>query len=302
MSTGSSFCAEVRPSARERDACSALNTITAMFGQRSETAAAYDGFASFYDEFNAQNDYEVWLGQLLLPELDKHGLQNAIDNAGEQRVLDIGCGTGRAIPPLASRGWEVVGCDISPRMLEMAAQKYPWLAKDSLRVADVRGLPVYNKGKPTGPGIFQLILALNDVVNYLTEDGDLERAFVGMKRNLAPHGLICFDANTLALFAAAWTAGGTSEISERGGIWRGLTEQAEPGGRFAAELGGMGVETHTHRERHWPRERVEEALEAAGLRAIAVLGQQEAGGRLWLEDPPDETQHAKTIYVSGHGG
>lgn len=276
------------------------NTITAMLGQRSEAAAAYDCFAAVYDRFNAQNDYEIWLGQVLLPELEKNGLLVAIDGAGEQRALDIGCGTGRAIPPLVARGWQVDGCDVSPRMLEVAAAKYPWMSADSFRVADVRELPSYNQGETSTPGPFQLILALNDVVNYLTDDGDLERAFEGMKRNLAAHGLICFDANTLALFAGAWTAGGDGEISRRGGTWLGLTEHAEPGGQFAAALGGMGVETHIHRERHWPRERVEEALKAAGLRVIAVLGQQEDGKKIWLEEPPDEMHHAKTIYLGGH--
>jgi len=272
-----------------------------MLGQRSEAAAAYDSFAPVYDQFNAQNDYEVWLGQVLLPELEKHGLLEAVDKAGEQRVLDIGCGTGRAFPPLAARGWHVDGCDISPRMLGMAAAKFPEMNADSFRVADVRELPSYDRGEPSVLGPFQLILALNDVVNYLTQDGDLERAFEGMKRNLAPQGLICFDANTLALFAGAWTAGGAGEISQRGGTWRGLTEQPEPGGQFAAALGGMGVETHIHCERHWPRERVEGALEAAGLRAIAVLGQQEDGRKIWLEESPDEMHCAKTIYVGGHG-
>lgn len=40
---------------------------------------------------------------------------------GSGRVLDIGCGAGRNAVPLAARGWQVVGTDLSWPMLEAAA-------------------------------------------------------------------------------------------------------------------------------------------------------------------------------------
>jgi SAM-dependent methyltransferase len=51
--------------------------------------STYDAFAPIYNEFNHLNDYEMWLGEVLLPELEKHGLKRG-------RALDVGCGTGRA--------------------------------------------------------------------------------------------------------------------------------------------------------------------------------------------------------------
>ncbi|HEX8050012.1 MAG TPA: hypothetical protein VF504_00975, partial [Solirubrobacterales bacterium] len=42
----------------------------------SDAQTAYDRYAPVYDESNAQNDYEMWLGEVLLPELEKHGLRN----------------------------------------------------------------------------------------------------------------------------------------------------------------------------------------------------------------------------------
>lgn len=39
------------------------------------------------------------------------------------RVCDLGCGTGRLCRPLAERGVEVLGVDLSPEMLRLAAQQ-----------------------------------------------------------------------------------------------------------------------------------------------------------------------------------
>jgi SAM-dependent methyltransferase len=123
-----------------------------------ESAAdANDRFAPVYDDCNAQNDYEMWLGEVLLPELEKHGLKQGW-------ALDAGCGTGRAFDPLLRRGWRVVGCDVSSGMLGEAARKFG--PRVPLLHLDARELP------PIAPLVglandeaFTLILLLNDVVN-----------------------------------------------------------------------------------------------------------------------------------------
>lgn len=55
-----------------------------------------------------------------------------------QRVLDVGCGPGRHARALAERGIEVVGVDISPRFVELAAEGAPPGA--TFRVGDARQL------------------------------------------------------------------------------------------------------------------------------------------------------------------
>lgn len=54
------------------------------------------------------------------------------------RVLDVGCGPGRHARALAERGIEVVGVDISPRFIEVAADGAP--AGASFVVGDARHL------------------------------------------------------------------------------------------------------------------------------------------------------------------
>jgi SAM-dependent methyltransferase len=244
---------------------------------------AYHALAPIYDDFNASNDYEMWLGGALLPELERHGLKVG-------RVLDIGCGTGRAFEPMLSRGWEVFGCDLTPAMLEEARRKFG--DRVPLEVADARELP--------GFGEFELVLALNDVVNYLVGDGDLERALVGMRANLAPGGLALFDANTLGLFESSFASGDAEAMSVEEWRWIGQADRIEPGGVFDALVQGGGIEAHVHRERHYPEAEIRAAIGAAGLECLAVLGQREIDRRVVLAEPPDEFRDHKVIYIAGN--
>jgi SAM-dependent methyltransferase len=241
---------------------------------------AYEAFASIYDDFNHLNDYEMWLGALL-PELEKHGLRKG-------RLLDIGCGTGRAFEPMLRRGWEILGCDLTPGMLAEARRKLGDAVP--LEVADIRALPVF--------GEFELVWALNDVINYLTGDGDLERALAGMRANLAPGGLVLFDANTLSLFEASFASGDDEGMSVGEWRWVGQEEGVEPGAVFAARVSGGNIEPHVHRERHWTEEQVRAAMTSAGLEMLTALGQHEVDAKVLLEQPPDEQRHYKVIYIA----
>jgi SAM-dependent methyltransferase len=252
---------------------------------------AYDRYAPIYDEWNAENDYEMWLGEVLLPELEKYGLECP------GWALDVGCGTAPALEPLLARGWKVVGCDVSSRMLAEAERKVG--SRVRLLNLDARSLPSIG-AEPDGPEgeAFQLILLLNDVVNYLVEDGDLEKVFAGVRRNLSPRGLAMFDANTLLLFQADFASDVYEEMGGKDWVWRGLTEEVRPGAIYEAHLSAQGVESHVHRQRHWLPGQVTEALEASGLRALAVLGQREEEGKVLLSDSLDEQRDAKVIYVA----
>jgi SAM-dependent methyltransferase len=224
---------------------------------------AYEKLAPDYDAFTSENDYEMWLGGVLLPELEKHGLTKG-------RALDVGCGTGRAFDPLLDRGWAIVGCDLSPGMLEQARRKFGEAVP--LSVADAAALPAL--------GAFDLILCLNDTINYLTDDGELDRALAGMRANLGPGGLLLFDVNTLDTFRAEYSS------------------PAGPGSVFETVV-DAGIEPHLHRQRHFGDAEIRAALGRAGLTAIAVLGQAEVAGEVLLNPVPDEERDHKVVYIAG---
>lgn len=162
---------------------------------------AYQAFAAVYNDFNAANDYEMWLGQVLIPELRNRGLREG------GKALDVGCGTGRAFRPLLSRGWSVYGLDLSPAMLELAAQE--GAAAVPLKVADMRELPRL--------GGFDLVLSLNDSVNYLLGDHDLVNALAGMRANLAQAGLVIFDVNSRSTYESGYSE--VREVEHLGSKW-----------------------------------------------------------------------------------
>ncbi len=68
--------------------------------------------AGEYDAYFAENQLFEFDEQVLLRHFRKQGT-----------VFDFGCGTGRALVPLARRGFAGVGVDLSPHMLQIVAEK-----------------------------------------------------------------------------------------------------------------------------------------------------------------------------------
>lgn len=248
-------------------------------GSDRAARAEYEVLAPIYDVFNSENNYEMWLGRLL-PKLEPHGLTTG-------RLLDVGCGTGMAFEPMLRRGWKIVGCDLSPKMIGQARRKHG--EEVDLHVVDMCKLPVY--------GEFDLVMALNGVIQYLMEPADLEAAFAGMRANLAPGGLIVFDADTLQLFSALNTRG--REAFKGDGRWRwvGETDRVESDGTFIARISGEGIDSTELRARHHSDARIRAALRAVGLSPVAAIGHREDGREIFLETPPDEERDIKVIYV-----
>lgn len=258
-----------------------METATPPEGRWAEHA--YEAIAPVYDDFTAHHNYDLWLGELV-PQLRRHGLSG-------KRLLDVGCGTGKSFLPMLERGWEVVACDISPSMLELARAKTGDAVE--LSVADMRALPEL--------GEFDLVWALDDAVNYLLSAEELGQALSGMRRNLAPDGLLMFDVNTLFAYRTFFAEEETVVRDGRRLVWRGqASADAAPGSicesRFEVEAdGGEEIEPHVHRQRHFPEEEVLAALESAGLECLDVFGH---GHDAVLEQPLEDLTHTKAVYIA----
>ena len=252
--------------------------------QQMSAAQAYEAMAPFYDRFTAHHDYELWVGGLLRLAYG-HGLAGT-------RALDAGCGTGKSFLPLLTRGFKVTACDQSPAMLEAAAAKAG--GGVALTCADLRELGTL--------GEFDLITCLDDVANYLTEPDELTSALRGLARNLRPGGVLVFDANTVATYRSFFAE--TVVIEEPGVVmlWRGHADDGfEPSGWARASLdvfsesdGCWARTTSDHEQRHHSLDTVRCSIAEAGLRCLAVYGQDPAVN---FDAVLEELAHSKAIYL-----
>jgi len=137
------------------------------------TDAVYDSDWEFYDDFYADvDDIDFYAG---------------LAKRAKGPVLEVMCGTGRILVPLARAGFEVTGIDANERMLEVARQK---LEKEPPEVqgrvtlvnADARDFDLGRK--------FDLVILAFSSVNHLLSPQDQDRAFACLKDNLSENGLL----------------------------------------------------------------------------------------------------------------
>jgi SAM-dependent methyltransferase len=261
-------------------------STTPAQGAARGAEVAYEAIAPVYDDFTAHHDYQLWVGQLLKLG-EAHGLRG-------DTVLDVACGTGKSFLPLLEQGWKVTACDISASMAELARAKVG--SEVRIEIADMRELPVY--------GGFDLVCCLDDAVNYLLSAVELEQALKAMAANLAPHGILIFDSNTLTTYRGFFGEHVEIEANGRRMIWDGRSEgRVEPGeiseAAFEVEPltpgAGPTIAPELHRQRHHPETEVRAALAAAGLELVGLYGHHHDG---IPRQPMSEEDHTKAIYVA----
>ena len=253
----------------------------------TEVASSYDALAPHYDAFAEHPNYPTWV-RSLEALARRHGLSG-------RRALDLGCGTGSSLLPLLELGYDVVGCDVSPGMVERARRKLP--AGVPLVVADMCALSEL--------GSFDLIWALNDGLNYVLDGADVRRAFAEVASRLRPGGIFLFDVNTLATYATLFAV---TRVRETDGLfmaWVGSGDEHPHAGQVVearvevferdAVVGAWHRSTSQHRQRHHPLPEIVEALTAAGLRTLAVHGLTEDAA---IDENVDEHEHTKAIVVA----
>jgi SAM-dependent methyltransferase len=255
--------------------------------QLDQAAEAYDRLAPYYDEFTHGYAHEAWIA-----EVERRALELGLQG---RRALDLACGTGNSTAPLLRRGYSVLACDISAEMIAEAQRKFPARA-DSFLVADIRALP------PLGE--FDLVLCVDDALNYLLSDQELRDTFAGVSSVLAPSGIFAFDLNSITTYRQAFAQELVRERERLLFAWRGGATPPLGAGATATATVEVFAErddglwerrTSRHVQRHHPPAAVRAALRGAGLQCCAVAGQL-PGAR--LEDDPDEDRHIKLVYFA----
>ncbi len=141
----------------------------------------YDALSRMYDALTGNVDYARRAAYI-----DRLFKQNNIQGI----VLDAGCGTGTLALLLAKLGYDMIGADISPSMLNEAYAKSAnagidirWLCQDLTQ------LDLY--------GTVNGVVCMQDTVNHIEGADKLEQVFGRFSLFTEPGGLLVFDCNTL---------------------------------------------------------------------------------------------------------
>ena len=144
-----------------------------------ELEAFYKVIAPYYDQ-----DYED-----ILKGADIAFYRRMAETCGEP-VLEMGCGTGRVLLPLARAGFSIHGMDSS---VDMLAQLRRRLESEP---ADVRARVAVTHGDIRSTDLaprFRLVIAPGNVMHSFLERCDQRAWLRNARRHLAPGGSLCFD-------------------------------------------------------------------------------------------------------------
>ena len=129
----------------------------------------YKEFAKYYDKFYQNKNYKK----------ETEFLKNFI-NAND-KILDVGCGTGIHAALLTDNGFEVDGLDLNKEMLEIAKTRL----KTNLYWQNILEIDISKK--------YNMIISMFAVFNHLKDTDELTRGLMNLKQLLHDGGKIIID-------------------------------------------------------------------------------------------------------------
>ncbi len=216
--------------------------------------APFSALADVYDAIMEDVEYDDW-GRFILETLEARGF-------GGGPMLDLGCGTGNATVPMASRGFDVDGVDGSEAMLRVARAKLPDVA---FYRADFTRLAL--------PRRYDAVYSVFDALNNLLEPDAFASMAAGVRRHLAHGGWFMFDVNTTVGLRDLWE-GGRAE-GWAGEVYYRWIHSYDEDRRLATVEAYCetpdGDFTELHYERPYDPPELERLLRDAGLVDVEVL-------------------------------
>lgn len=203
-------------------------------------------------------------------------------------VLDLGCGTGTLTELLCQKGYDMIGVDNSPEMLEIAREKQEKSGSEILYIQqDMRELELYST--------VGTVISVCDSLNYLLEEEELLTVFRLVNNYLYPGGLFLFDFNTVYKYSQVI---GDVTIAENredcSFIWENYYHEEEEINEydltvFVQEEGDCFRRfTENHFQRGYTPETMCGLVEQAGMQVIRLLDADTLG---------EVTAESERVYV-----
>ncbi len=241
---------------------------------------AYTSFAAVYDTFMDNIPYEEW-AEYVIGILKEYGISDGL-------VLELGCGTGNMTELLAKEGYDMIGVDNAPEMLEIAMDKRTASGFDILYLLqDMREFELY--------GTVRAIVSICDSVNYITEESDLLEVFRLVNNYLDPKGIFIFDFNTVYKYREVLGSQTIAEDREDCSfIWDNYYDEDQKINEYELSLFVKQEEDlyrkyqETHYQKAYDLETIRRLVEQSGLEYVVAYD------AFTRKDPTDESER---IYV-----
>ena len=141
----------------------------------------FDGVAAYYDLVYQDKNYRketIYIDSLIKTH-----------SPSAKSIIDIGCGTGAHDWVFSDLGYEVIGIDQSPSMLELARQR----SREYLHITET---PIFELGslknfQVSSPS--DVVVSLFDVISYVTDYDAFKSMCESLVLSLKPGGLLIFD-------------------------------------------------------------------------------------------------------------
>lgn len=220
----------------------------------------YDSFAKTYDSFMDNVDYRSW-ADFICSALSARGIRDGL-------LLDLACGTGTLTELLSAAGYDCIGVDGSPDMLQEALMKRDGTGSDILYLEqDMTAFELY--------GTVRAVVCACDSINYLLNEEDLLQTFRLVNNYLDPEGIFLFDFNTENVYASIGPDAIAETRDDGSFIWEndydpetGINESVltlfTPAAPPNEALFEKTEEVHV--QRAWSLPEIRRLLEQAGLR------------------------------------
>lgn len=141
-------------------------------------------YAQFYDLLYREKDYEAECS--FLEQVFARYATRPV-----YTILDLGCGTGGHIFPLAQRGYQMTGVDQSEQMLAEARSKDANF-RDKIKIPQIS----FYHGDICTLDLkctYDAVISMFAVMGYMTSNQDFEAAIKSARKHLKTNGVFLFD-------------------------------------------------------------------------------------------------------------